>query len=62
MAKDTKKSIKKKESKPKVVSKDVKYKITKKNGKVMYRVGLSETEIKRAKEHHGNTVEIVGGE
>ena len=58
MAKKEKKTEKPK-AKPKSISKDTKYKITKKNGKVLYRVGLSESEIKRTTEYHGNTIEIV---
>tara|TARA_Y100001963_G_scaffold93505_1_gene128833 strand:+ start:1071 stop:1256 length:186 start_codon:yes stop_codon:yes gene_type:complete len=61
MAKKEKKTEKPK-AKPKSISKDIKYKITKKNGKVLYRVGLTESEIKRTTEYHGNTIEIVEGE
>jgi len=43
-------------------SKDTKYKITKKNGNVIYRTGLTESEIKRSTEYHKNKVEIVEGE
>ena len=42
-------------------SKDTKYKITKKNGNVIYRTGLTESEIERATKYHGNTIEIVEG-
>ena len=43
-------------------SKDTKYKITKKNGNVIYRTGLTESEIERSTKYHGNTIEIVEGE
>ena len=46
----------KKKAKKPVKSKNIKYKITKPNGKVMYRMNLTESEIKRSTEFHKNEV------
>ena len=46
MAKKEKKTEKPK-AKAKSISKDTKFKITKKNGNIVYRTGLTESEIKR---------------
>jgi len=61
MAKKEKKTEKPK-AKAKSISKDTKFKITKKNGNIVYRTGLTESEIKRSTEYHGNKVEVVEGE
>mgnify|MGYP003122670743 CR=1 FL=1 len=55
--KETKKE--KPKAKPKSITKGNKFKITKKNGNIIYRTGLSESEIKRSTEYHGNKVELV---
>tara|TARA_R100001594_G_scaffold58495_1_gene92549 strand:+ start:2598 stop:2768 length:171 start_codon:yes stop_codon:yes gene_type:complete len=52
-------AVAKKKPKKPTVSKNTKYKITKKNGNVVYRVGLTESEIKRSTEYHKNKVEVV---
>ncbi len=57
--KEIKKEKLKTKAKPKSISKGEKFKITKKNGKIIYRTGLTESEIKRYTEYHGNKVETM---